>query len=81
MGINFHIGRSKETFEEDARRFFYNFGPNRLGELLGEEMDEEIRGFIRQYKVNKVRDIKTELTHEMMSILKDKLSPYGVVID
>ena len=47
MGVNFHIGRSEETFQEDARRFFYNFGANRLGELLGEEMDEEVRGFIR----------------------------------
>jgi len=37
VGINFHIGRhhgSKEEYEEDCRRFFYNFGPNRLEELL-----------------------------------------------
>jgi hypothetical protein len=65
MGINFHIGRSPETFEEDAKKFFYNFGPNRLGELLGEEMDEEIRGFVRKFRVRHIRDIKTELTTEM----------------
>jgi len=65
MGINFHIGREESTFEEDAKKFFYNFGAIRLGELLGEEMDEEIRGFVRKFKVRNVRDIKTELTAEM----------------
>lgn len=40
VGINFHIGRSKDTLEADAKKFFYNFGPNRLEELLQEETDE-----------------------------------------
>ena len=38
VGINFHIGRSKETEEEDLTKFFYNFGPNRLEELLMQAM-------------------------------------------
>ena len=41
IGINFHIGRSDETHAEDTKKFFYNFGPNRLEELLSEEVDEE----------------------------------------
>jgi hypothetical protein len=65
MGINFHVGRSEETLYHDAKKFFYNFGPNRLNELLAEEMDEEIRGFVRKFKVRNIRDIKTELTTEM----------------
>ena len=81
LGINFHIGRSKETEEEDVRKFFYNFGPNRLEELLQEECDEEIRDFIKKIKVNRVRDIKTELTSAMMNELSTKFSPYGVVIE
>jgi hypothetical protein len=81
MGINFHIGRSEETFEEDAKKFFYNFGPNRLGELLGEEMDEEIRGFVRKFRVRHIRDIKTELTTEMQQVLHAKFLAYGVVVD
>ena len=81
MGINFHIGESPETFERDAKMFFYNFGPNRLSELLGEEMDEEIRAFVRKYKVRDVRNIKTELTTEMMLVLKEKFKPFGVIID
>lgn len=81
MGINFHIGESKDTFERDAKKFFYNFGPNRLSELLGEEMDEEIRAFVRKYKVKDVRNIKTELTAEMMLVLHAKFLPYGVIID
>jgi hypothetical protein len=46
IGINFRIGVSKETEEQDAIKFFYNFGPNRLEELLQEEADEQIRNFI-----------------------------------
>ena len=40
IGINFHIGQphlmgSKEN-HDDIKKFFYNFGPNRLEELLSE---------------------------------------------
>lgn len=34
IGINFHIGREEQFYEEDGKKFFYNFGPNRLEELL-----------------------------------------------
>lgn len=34
VGVNFKIGLSEETAEEDCVKFFYNFGPNRLEELL-----------------------------------------------
>ena len=61
-GVNFHIGEDETTFESDGKKFFYNFGPNRLQELLQEEVDEGIRAFIKNIKVNKVRDVKTELT-------------------
>ena len=81
VGINFHIGRSDETQEEDVKKFFYNFGPNRLEELLQEECDEEIRDFLKKIKVSKVRDIKTELTTAMMHELQTKFAPYGVVIE
>jgi len=62
MGINFHIGQSQETEENDCKKFFYNFGCNRLEELLQEECDEGIRNFVKNVRVSKVRDIKTELT-------------------
>jgi len=84
VGINFHIGRheaDKETYEEDLRRFFYNFGPNRLEELLAEECDEEIRDFLKKIKVSRVRDIKTELTTAMCQALSEKFAPYGVIIE
>lgn len=81
VGINFHIGRSEETYHEDAKKFFYNFGPNRLEELLQEECEEEIRDFLKKIKVSRVRDIKTELTTSMMAELQAKFNPYGVVIE
>ena len=68
MGINFHIGQQGRD-EEDIKKFFYNFGPNRLEELLTEECDEGIRDFLKGIKIQRVRDIKTELT----MALKDDL--------
>lgn len=76
MGINFHIGqRAKVTNsvgapdttqdEEDIKKFFYNFGPNRLEELLTEECDEGTRNFIKGIKVSLVRDVKSEMTTTM----------------
>jgi hypothetical protein len=76
IGINFHIGQphlmgSKEN-HADIKKFFYNFGPNRLEELLSEEVDEEIRTFTKNIKVSRVRDIKTELTTAMKEQLYKK---------
>jgi len=62
IGVNFHIGLSESSYEADARKFFYNFGPNRLEELLQEEIDEGIRNFVRGVKVVRIRDMKTEMT-------------------
>ena len=81
IGVNFHIGRSKETEEEDVKKFFYNFGPNRLEELLQEECEEGIRDFVKKIRVNRVRDVKTELTSSLLHELADKFSIYGVVIE
>lgn len=61
VGINFHIGR-ENNLEEDAKKFFYNFGPNRLEELLHEECEEGIRNFVSEIRVSKIRDVRTELT-------------------
>jgi hypothetical protein len=81
VGINFHIGRSPETEEEDVAKFFYNFGPNRLEELLQEECDEGIRDFVRKIKVARIRDVKSELTVELLESLKEKFAIYGVFIE
>lgn len=81
IGVNFHIGLSPETWEGDARKFFYNFGPNRLEELLQEEIDEGIRSFVRGVKVTRIRDVKTEMTTNLTHELTEKFKPYGVVIE
>lgn len=69
IGVNFHIGRpeymASADNREDITKFFYNFGPNRLEELLSEEIDEEIRTFTKHIKVSRVRDIKSELCTSM----------------
>lgn len=84
IGVNFHIGRntgSEEEQEEDIKKFFYNFGPNRLEELLQEECEEGIRNFIKKIRVVRVRDVKTELTTSLLADLVEKFSIYGVVIE
>ena len=81
VGINFRIGTGEGSYEEDAMKFFYNFGPNRLEELLQEECDEGIRDFVKRIKVARIRDVKTELTSELNATLVDKFKPYGVIIE
>ena len=85
IGVNFHIGRddreSNEEATEDTKRFFYNFGPNRLEELLQEECDEGIRDFVKKIKVARIRDIKTELTTELVAVLVERFKEYGVIIE
>ena len=81
VGINFHIGQNEDTYEEDAKKFFYNFGPNRLEELLQEELDEGIRDFVKRIKVIRIRDVKTELTLQLMDAMNKKFIIYGVIIE
>ena len=85
IGINFHIGRPElmnhEDNDKDLKKFFYNFGPNRLEELMSESVDEEIRTFCKHIKVAKIRDIKTELTASMKQQLTERFAPYGVYIE
>ena len=85
IGINFHIGgldNAGNTVDPvDISKFFYNFGPNRLEELMDQESDEIIRGFIKSVRINRVRDIRTELTETIRAELVTKFRPYGVVIE
>ena len=81
VGINFHIGGTTDNEEQDVVKFFYNFGPNRLEELLQEECEEHFRDFIKAVKVHRVRDIKTEMTAQICHEMGEKFKPYGVVIE
>lgn len=81
VGINFRIGISPETAESDCIKFVYNFGPNRLEELLQEEIDEEMRNFICQIKVMRLRDVKTEMCEHVKVNLQEKFRAYGVCIE
>jgi hypothetical protein len=67
--------------EEDAKKFFYNFGPARLEELLVVETEEEIRGFLKTINVSKVHDVKSEITTVVLKNLYSKFISYGVVIE
>lgn len=69
IGVVFRIGRSDETMKEDGMKFFYNFGPNRMEELLVSEVDEAIRTIVRTIKVTRIRDFKQEMTTPVLQDL------------
>lgn len=80
IGITFHIG-TEETREADCEKFIYYLGANKLEELLEQECEESIRNMIRTVKVNRVKDVKSELTSHMMSELNERFNQFGVYIE
>lgn len=48
---------------------------------MTQEVEEEIRSFVKEVKVQKVRDIKTEVTMNIRNSLAAKFYPYGVFIE
>lgn len=80
IGITFHIGK-EETRQQDCEKFLYYLGANRLEELLEQESEESIRNFIRKIKVYRIRDIKSELTLQMMEELNNRFNKLGVYIE
>ena len=52
-----------------------------MEELLREEVDEGIRGFVKDIRVQKIRDVKTEMTQTILHQLIEKFKIYGVVIE
>ncbi|CDW91625.1 UNKNOWN [Stylonychia lemnae] len=80
IGITFHIGK-EETRAKDCEQFLYYLGANKLQELLEQESEESIRNFIRTQKVNRIRDIKSELTSQMMAELNNRFNQYGVYVE
>ena len=48
---------------------------------MQEECEEYIRDFIRQHRVHRVRDTKSEMTQAICQEMAEKFLPYGVVIE
>ena len=44
------------------------------------ETEENIRNFVRSVKVNGVRELKSEVAHEMVEELNMRFNKYGVYI-
>lgn len=49
--------------------------------MLEQECEESIRNFVRTIKVSKIKDIKSELTTQMMAELNSRFQQYGVYIE
>jgi hypothetical protein len=85
VSINFHIGTreegQEERVEQDIRNFIYYLGPKRLEEMLEDESEEAIRNLIRTYKVNRIRDIQSELSGNIVDEMNEKFNEFGVFIE
>eukprot|EP00347_Sterkiella_histriomuscorum_P009605 403340568 len=80
VSIYFHIGKD-ETREQDCQMFMYYLGANKLEELLIQECEENVRNYMRKVKVNQVRDLKSEVTMELVSDLNLRFNKYGVYVE
>lgn len=80
ISIMFHIGKD-DTRQEDCEKFMYYLGANKLEELMIQEFEENIRNFVRTIRISQIRDIKSDVTHELMSDLNRKFKDYGVYIE
>lgn len=80
IGITFHIGK-EDTRAKDCENFLYYLGANKLEELLEQECEESIRNFVRTIKVNRIKDIKSELTNPMKEELNQRFNQFGVYIE
>lgn len=80
IAITFHIGK-EDTREHDCQQFLYYLGANKLEELLEQEAEEKIRIFVRDQRVKRIRDIKSETTQKMLEQLNDRFNKFGVYIE
>lgn len=49
--------------------------------MLEQESEENVRNFVRTIKVNKARDIKSELTVQMLDHMNKNFNNFGVYIE
>lgn len=80
MTFNFHIGKDG-TREEDCKNFYYYLGVIQLQQMIEQESEETIRSFVRRVKVSKIRDVKSEMTHEIVSELNRRFNRFGVYFE
>jgi regulator of protease activity HflC (stomatin/prohibitin superfamily) len=80
ISINFHIGKD-ETRAEDCEKFLYYLGANRLQELLEQECNEKVRMLVRRTHVRNVRDLKSEMAHEILEDLGQRFNPLGIYFE
>ncbi|CDW76814.1 UNKNOWN [Stylonychia lemnae] len=79
VSIEFHIGMD-ETREKDCEQFLYYLGATQLEVLLISETEENIRNFVRSVKVESVRELKSEVAHQMVEELNMRFNKYGVYV-
>lgn len=82
VSINFHIGReAEEERQEDCEKFLYSLGANRLQELLEQECNEKVRMLVRRQRVRNIREIKSEMAHEILEDLSARFNLLGIYFE
>lgn len=49
--------------------------------MIEQESEETMRTFVRRVKVAKIRDVKSEMTHEIVSELNRRFQHFGVYFE
>lgn len=59
----------------------YGLGAARFDELLGAEVEENIRNFINSTWLSQIFDLKSDMAINMMMELNRKFSEYGIIFE
>mmetsp|Transcript_15949 Transcript_15949/g.37016 ORF Transcript_15949/g.37016 Transcript_15949/m.37016 type:complete len:421 (-) Transcript_15949:28-1290(-) len=76
LSINIRI-KSEIT---EVQNFFFKMGPARLDAYLDFEVEECIRSLVNSVPYDKVNDLRSDFSTEMLRTLQGKVSPFGVEV-
>jgi uncharacterized membrane protein YqiK len=76
LSINLRIGPDIQRVED----FVHKMGPSRLDAYLHFEVEECMRALINNVTYDKVNDLRSDFSTEMLSTLQSKMAIYGVEI-
>lgn len=76
LSLTFRIGPDVEA----ARKFVYRLGAVRMDEMLTAECEEGIRSLVYSVTHDKVNDLREEFATDVLGVLNEKFSKYGVQI-
>lgn len=78
--VDVNVSINLKVKKEMTEKFAFEMGAARLDKYLYFQIEESLRTLVYGVTHERVNDLKSEFANEMMLILQEKLSPYGVEI-